>query len=96
MSINVTMAKKVCAWCRSDMGMIPWASTSHEAQVTHGICAACESKQNLPDEGMVKLTIFKKDGMSLSVTTHWFQALLRLDFACTLAEYKDFAIGAAE
>lgn len=91
---TVTMAKKVCAWCKLDMGMVPWSSMTREnpPPVTHGICPACEKSVGLPDDGIVKLTMWKKDDTSVSVTTHWFQALLRLDFAVTLPEFKSHTI----
>lgn len=89
---TVTMAKKVCAWCRLDMGIVPWSTmTRDEAPpVTHGICAPCEAKFLQRDDCLVKLTILKKDGVSLSVTTTWYQALLRLDFASQLPEFASF------
>lgn len=94
MSTAVMMAKKVCAWCRVDMGTVPWSSMTRETAppVTHGVCAACEKKVLKRDDSRVTLRMVKKDGVVITVTTTWYQALLRLDFAIGLPDFDSYEI----
>lgn len=40
-AVRVTAGRKVCAWCRADLGEVEGLAPG---QISHGICPACRAR----------------------------------------------------
>lgn len=91
--MSITLVARVCAWCKTKMGMVRWEGETHSATVTHGICGPCaRALSTMTDEPKFLLTVFRSDAPPLVGKYDGVGAMLRLSQSVELPNFAGFTM----